>query len=308
MRQSTTFRQNVIEAYWSDADCLWNVVSEDLDTSERTLWQCDVLVQAAGTYNRKKIPAVDGIKEFKGDMWHTVDWPEHYDFTGKRVAYVGTGPTALQALPIVQSQAETLTIFMRSMTYYHPFSNILYPSQLLWMFTWIPGLLWLYSAIVSSGFGLWTWFVFRPGTWLARAEESYCERYLDRTVIDTSLRKKLRPTGRFGAKRPLVSPTFFDLVQRHNVEVVQESLVKVTEQGLLSIASPGAAVQSKDSANRDASLELGEKGTSRRFDTIIWGTGFQMQGWGSMIPTRGAQGKLLSECWADSPRTLFGKS
>lgn len=267
---------------------MWNVVSEDTSTGERTLWQSDVLVQALGTYNRKKYPDVGGIKEFKGDMWHTVDWPEHYDFAGKRVAYIGTGPTALQALPVVQSQAKSLTIYMRSMTYCHPFRNIMYPSWLLWLFKRIPGLLSLYATIISSAFGSWTWFVFRPGTWLARQEERYCERYLERTVSDASLREKLRPVGRFGSKRPLVSPSFFDLVQRSNVEMVQEKPIKVTEKGLVSAAADGEQ-------------------NSREFDVIIWGTGFQMQGWGSMIPTKGVEGELLSEWWAGNPSTLFGE-
>jgi len=277
---------------------LWKVLGEDVRTGQRTLWQCDILIQAAGTYNRKKIPAVPGVQTFKGDVWHTVDWPRDYDFSGKRVAYIGTGPTALQALPVVQSQAEKLTIFVRSVAHCHPFPNLQYPAWLIWVFASVPGVLALYSAVVSYGFSVYNWFIFRPGTWLARAEERYCERYLKKTVPDPALQEKLRPVGRFGAKRPLVSPTLFRLVQKPNVELVQEELCQILEDGIIS---------KPRSTGTDLQPDLAEKTTTRNFDVIIWGMGFIMQGWGSMIPSRGRKGQLLSEAWGDSPETLFGQ-
>jgi len=238
------------------------------------------------------------MQTFNGDIWHTVDWPKDYDFSAKRVAYIGTGPTSLQALPVVQSQAEQLTIFVRSVAHCHPFPNLQYPAWLIWIFASVPGVLALYSALVSYGFSLYNWFIFRPGTWLARAEEWYCERYLKKTVPDPALQEKLRPVSRFGAKRPLVSPTLFKLAQKSNVELIQEQLMQILEDGIFS---------KPRSTGTDAQSELHEKTTTRNFDVIIWGTGFIMQGWGSMIPTRGRQGRLLSETWGDSPETLFGQ-
>jgi cation diffusion facilitator CzcD-associated flavoprotein CzcO len=257
---------------------------------------------STGTYNRKKVPLIPNMVRFDGDMWHTVDWPSTYDFAGKKVAYVGTGPTSLQALPAIQPHLKSLTIYMRSMTYCHPFQNINYPPWVLWCFAWLPGLTAFYAFVVAYAFGFWTWFVFRPGTWLAKREESFCNAYLDKQVRDPVLREKLRPRGRFGSKRPLVSPLFFELVQKENVEVAAEEITEIDERGIKSVARN----PKYDLASSETAIGLGASqgepkiaNMHREFDTIIWGTGFIMQGWGLTIPTRGIKGKLLSEHWDD---------
>jgi cation diffusion facilitator CzcD-associated flavoprotein CzcO len=283
---------------------LWFVVSEDIETKERTHWTANVLIQAVGTYNRKKIPHMPGSDSFEGEVWHTVDWPAKYDFSNKRVAYIGTGPTSLQALPAVQSQAESLSIYVRSMTHCHPFRDFKYPKWLLWIFCWIPGTLSVYAALVSTLFGIWAWFVFRPNTFLARCEEAHCNRHLTTTVPDPDLRAKLRPTGRFGAKRPLVSPSFLALVQRPNVSVIAEDLGRMDATGIVSTCRrPYCSLDHPMDKTNQA--QLCER--HRSFDVIIWGTGFLMQGWGSMVPTRGLNGVLLADHWRDEPRTLYGK-
>ncbi|KAJ9615798.1 hypothetical protein H2200_001875 [Cladophialophora chaetospira] len=300
LRESTTFKQNVLEATWLPDEMLWRVECEDVETHEKTLWTANVLIQAVGTYNRKKIPKLPGIDSFEGDIWHTLDWPAKFDFTNKRVAYIGTGPTSLQALPLIQSQTDSVTIYMRSMTYCHPFRDFQYPAWLLWVFGRIPGVLSVYAALVSFFFGIWAWFVFRPNSFLAKQEEARCKKHLTKTVSDPDLRAKLKPIGRFGAKRPLVSDTFFKLVQQANVSVVSEDLVGVTTDGITSQSR-----QPLETPTDTAGVPQLRQ-TNRPFDVIIWGTGFLMQGWGSMVPTRGLNGTLLSDHWADEPETLYG--
>jgi cation diffusion facilitator CzcD-associated flavoprotein CzcO len=235
LRPSTAFRQNVLEAFGSEEEGLWMVTSQDVRTGDEKNWKCEVLVQAARTYNRKKVPLVPNMVYLDGDMWHTVDWPEAYNFKGKKVAYVGTGPTFFQALPVCQPYVESLTIYMRSMTYCHPFHNIKYPSWVPWCFAWLPGFAALYACIVAYSFAFWTCFVFCLGTWLAKRKESFCNTYLDKQIRDPVLREKLRPRGRFGSKRALVSPLFFELVQKANVEVTAEKITEIDERGIKSI-------------------------------------------------------------------------
>ena len=115
-----------------------------------------------------------------------------------------------------------------------PFPHISYPPVILWMFHYLPGLLPLYAWLVGYGFAVWAWFVFRSGSFFAKAEEAYCNRYLDRSVTDPELKGKLQPRGRFGSKRPLVSSEFFDLVQKHNVELRTEPLLRMERCGIVS--------------------------------------------------------------------------
>ncbi|KAJ5825154.1 hypothetical protein N7474_002292 [Penicillium riverlandense] len=94
----TLFGQPVMHCTWSEDNCYGSWMCRMW-----TKWTAQILIQAAGTYNRKVIPPIPGINTFKGEAWHTADRPEHYDFTGKTVAYVATGPTSVQVLPHLQS-------------------------------------------------------------------------------------------------------------------------------------------------------------------------------------------------------------
>ncbi|KAJ4854534.1 flavin-binding monooxygenase-like domain-containing protein [Trichoderma breve] len=281
----TLFNQSVTRATWSEERSLWVVDVLDGRSGTHKRWTCRVLVQAAGTYNRISTPQIPGMDRFKGDMWHASEWPMHYDFTGKTVAYVGTGPTSVQVLPCIQSQAKSVKVFCRSMTYCHPFNNFKYPASVKWVFRWVPGVLALYAFLVANLFAIWAYFAFRPESWIAKNTERYCRRHLKRQVSDPILLQQLTPTGRFGSKRPLVSLSgFFETLQKNNVEIDEPEV-----DGHSSTAS-----QTKE---QHSHIEA---------DIIIWGTGFKMQGWGGAIPTIGRNGQLLSEHWRDSPNALYG--
>jgi cation diffusion facilitator CzcD-associated flavoprotein CzcO len=268
------------------------------------------LIEAAGTYNRKSIPEMPGIETFKGDTWHTADWPEGYDFTGKTVAYVGTGPTSVQVLPHIQKQAKAVKVFCRSMTYCHPFVDFTYPSWIKWCFGHIPGLFALYTTIIASLFGIWAWFAFRPDSWIAKYTERYCQNVLEKQVHDPILRRKLAPTGRFGAKRPLVSlKEYFNVLQEDNVELITDAIIGIDESGLITRATlkPNDAVIDVDGYSGSDEERAVAEIFCVKADVLIWGTGFKMQGWGGAVRTVGRNGIELSEHWEDSPKTLYGK-
>lgn len=285
---------------------------QDVQSGDCTRWTARTLIQAAGTYNRKVTPPIPGIDTFKGDTWHTADWPENYDFTGKIVAYVGTGPTSVQVLPHLQAQAASVNVFCRSMTYCHPFINITYPNWIKWAFRWIPGLLALYASVVGSLFGVWAYFVFRPETWLARFEERHCRHILKKQVSDPVLLKQLTPTGRFGSKRPLVSLSgFLEVLQKENVNVITSPITGIDASGVITKAShtQDTVVQiGCGGAYSDSTSQSPEdEGIHIQADVLIWGTGFKMQGWGGAVHTIGRSGEVLTKHWEEYPKTLYGK-
>src|SRR3954447_3006227 len=82
------------------------------------------LVMASGCLSTANMPAIEGRGTFEGDIYHTGRWPhEGVDFTGKRVAVVGTGSSAIQAIPIIAEQAAELTVFQRTANYSIPARN-----------------------------------------------------------------------------------------------------------------------------------------------------------------------------------------
>ena len=309
----TSFGQKVVQASWSEERSLWVVDVEDISSGEVTSWTCSLLVQAAGTYNRKNVPTIPGLDRFKGEVWHTADWPQQYDFTGKTVAYVGTGPTFVQVLPHLQQQASSLHVFCRSLTYCHPFTNFKYPAVVKGAFRRIPGLLALYSHIVAWTFGFWAYLVFRPETWLAKHTERSCRRHLAKEVSDTALLEKLKPPGRFGSKRPLVSLSdFFKTLQEKNVSLINDPIVSIDEHGLItSTKTRSDEIKPVDDASTpmttDSPASMADGTTHTQANVLLLGTGFIMQGWGGAIPTTGRNGLLLSHHWADYPVSLYGK-
>ena len=110
----TSFNQNVLSATWSDKEMLWTVITEERGSRKRTVWKANVVCHAIGLFNRGKIPAIPGASQFNGQAWHTADWPSHANLTGKRVAVIGTGPSAAQVIPSIQPIVKSMTIYQRS--------------------------------------------------------------------------------------------------------------------------------------------------------------------------------------------------
>ncbi|KFZ20415.1 hypothetical protein V501_00155 [Pseudogymnoascus sp. VKM F-4519 (FW-2642)] len=315
LRSCTTFDANVIEAVWSDEKMAWTVITEDAVSRQRTTWTTKILIYAPGTYNRSVTPDISGISSFKGEMWHTYNWPADADLSGKVVAYIGTGPSAVQILPSIQPAVKSLKVYVRSMTYCLPMSNATNTPAIQFLKKWVPGLLSVYAFVLGCIFGLWTYYLFRPGSWVARSAEWYCTKFFEQEVRDPILRDKLRPKGRIGDKRPLVSRNFYQILQKPNVDVITDSITLVDEKGIVSTPSRLTANdnlnrQAKESSSQnslDISLNtLTPKGIHNDVDVIIWGTGFKMQGWGTAFKIVGRHGKALGEHWGGAPQTLYG--
>jgi hypothetical protein len=249
-------------------------------------------------------------------MWHTYDWPVDADarLKGKKVAYIGSGPSAVQILSRIEPSVKELKVYMRSMTYVLPMGNWDNPPVAQWLKRHVPGLLSVWVFVLGSLFSVWTYFLFRPGSWMAGLAEWYCERHLEQTVKDPVLREKLRPVGRIGAKRPLVSRSFYRDLQSPKVEVIKESLKRIDERGLFSVpwgkskpSNMNATKEYLGTSSRSSSIQESDPIESyNSVDVIIWGTGFQMQGWGTAFDIYGEDGETLGQHWGSSPNTLYG--
>ena len=75
-------------------------------------------------FRRRKSPDFPGLDRFAGETYHTGRWPhEGVDFTGKRVAVIGTGSSAIQSIPLIARQASRLTVFQRTASFSVPAHN-----------------------------------------------------------------------------------------------------------------------------------------------------------------------------------------
>ena len=119
LRKDIQFDTRVATARYDRAANLWTVTTKD---GER--FHAPVCIMATGNLSVPRVPDFPGLGSFKGDWYHTGTWPhEPVDFTGKRVAVIGTGSSGVQSIPIIAKQAKHLTVFQRTANYILPAQN-----------------------------------------------------------------------------------------------------------------------------------------------------------------------------------------
>ncbi|OAL49861.1 FAD/NAD(P)-binding domain-containing protein [Pyrenochaeta sp. DS3sAY3a] len=109
----------VASATWDEMQGKWHVELERSDGSKFTD-TCNVLINGSGVLTKWKWPDIAGLHDFKGALAHSANWPQDLDWTGKRVAVIGTGSSSIQMVPHIAKTAKHLTVFMRNSTYIAP--------------------------------------------------------------------------------------------------------------------------------------------------------------------------------------------
>ena len=119
LRGDIAFDTRVTSAVFDETAGAWNVLTDKGDTHTATY-----CIMATGCLSVPNNPKFPGMETFKGPTYHTGQWPhEGVDFTGLRVAMIGTGSSSIQSIPIIASQAKQLTIFQRTANYAIPAHN-----------------------------------------------------------------------------------------------------------------------------------------------------------------------------------------
>src|ERR1700704_5273483 len=119
LKRDTHFNTRVVAAHYNEAANRWHVRTEKGET-----YIVKFLITAVGCLSTANVPNFPGVKDFKGNWYHTGQWPhEGVDFTGKRVGMIGTGSTGIQAAPVIAAAAAHLTVFQRTANYSVPARN-----------------------------------------------------------------------------------------------------------------------------------------------------------------------------------------
>ncbi|MDO9525700.1 MAG: NAD(P)/FAD-dependent oxidoreductase [Gemmobacter sp.] len=120
IRKNIRFNTTVTQARFNEADATWSVDITNPDGSTETLTE-RILLSAVGILNVPQPAPVKGIDTFTGQTFHTARWPAGLDLTGKKVALIGNGASAMQVVPAITDKVDTLTIFQRSKQWAAPF-------------------------------------------------------------------------------------------------------------------------------------------------------------------------------------------
>ena len=119
LRKDIQFNTRVTKATFDEANNLWEVKTESGDCMTARF-----LISAVGCLSAANTPKLKGLENFEGRRVHTGKWPiEGVDFTGKRVAMIGTGSTGIQAAPVISAEADQLTVFQRTANFSIPARN-----------------------------------------------------------------------------------------------------------------------------------------------------------------------------------------
>src|SRR5438445_2049539 len=125
LRRDIRFRTKVTAANWDQSAERWR-----LTTDNGASISCRHYIMATGCLSAPKPPEIDGVKDFKGEIYFTGRWPhDEVKLAGKRIAVIGTGSSGIQSIPLLAEQAAQLTVFQRTPNFALPAHNGAAPAD-----------------------------------------------------------------------------------------------------------------------------------------------------------------------------------
>ncbi len=271
------FRSKVVSAEFDPDIARWRV-----RTADGTTYLTRVLIPATGQLSQPVYPSIPGIDTFTGVSFHSARWNHDCDLSGKRVAVIGTGASAVQFVPFLQREAASVAVFQRSAPYVLPRRDRVYTPRQHRLLRALPILqkadrlgFWLYTEFAQECLSRWQFFT--PLFYFQ------ARRHLRKQVADPVLRKKLTPDYALGCKRVLFSNDYYPALTSSTVDVITERIDAVTPKGIRTV-----------------------DGTVHEVDVIVYGTGFAATDLLASITVRGLNGRSLSEAWKEGARAHLG--
>ena len=317
LRRDIRFRTKVTAARWDQATERWL-----LTTDNGASVSCRYYIMATGCLSAPKPPEIDGVNDFKGEVYFTGRWPhEEVKLAGKRVAVIGTGSSGIQAIPLIAEQAAHLTVFQRTPSFAIPAQNGPPPADRVALLKSdrasyraqardsLAGVPWPQSTVVSWQLSdaerrerfetAWA-----AGDLVYILTQLWADQGVDfegNAVLADLVREKIREIVKnpetaaaltphdhpFGAKRPCLDTNYYATYNRPNV-----TLVNLRQEPIKSITASGIKTDKR-------TFDL---------DVIVFATGFDAMTGAIMAvhPITGRGGKSLSDVWANGPQTYLG--
>lgn len=319
LRDDIYFDSTVVSASYDETEKTWSVST--FSDREGHLTTAKYCIMATGCLSAARLPDIPGIDDFEGNIYHTGEWPhESVDFTGQKVAVIGTGSSGVQAIPEIAKEASELFVFQRTPNFSVPAENGPL-DQDLWKEV-KENYRDIRETAKHTPTGLpfpppeelatqaseerrqqvfeehWTAGGFRLGQCFgdlavdAEANEhlaNFIRGKIDQIVKDPKTAQLLKPHDHpVGSKRITVGTDYYETFNKEHV-----TLLDAREEPISEITADGVRTDS----NRYI------------VDSIVFATGFDaMTGSFTRMDIRGRENKSLREHWEAGPKTYLGIS
>jgi len=280
IQELINFGTELENAQWDEARHLWVLDTKTGNKKGQTLAR--TVVFATGPITEAQIPSLPGLDSFKGEMFHSAKWNHDYDLTGKRVAVIGTGASAIQFVPQIQPKVKELHVFQRTAPWVLPKPDMNLGDTRKQVIDKLPIIQESWRKVVAQSlnvinFGLRNPAALKPVSTVAR-------QLLRLQVKDKGLRDAVTPDFTLGCKRILFANNYYPALQADNTNLIPHGLVEV-----------------------DGNTVIAANGERHEVDVIIWGTGFEVSHPPIGRKVIDAKGNRLSDLWENtSPEAFLG--
>lgn len=270
------FNNPLEEATWDEDRHLWV-----LETGKGT-YLARTVVFATGPITEPQTPPIPGLDSFTGEMFHSAQWNHDYDLTGKRVAVIGTGASAIQFVPQIQPKVKELFVFQRTAPWVLPKPDVSLGEKSKHAIEAMPVIQKAWRQAVAGSLNVVN-FGLRNPLWLKPVSQA-AKQLLKLQIHDSALRKVVTPDFTLGCKRILFANDYYPALQADNANLIPHGLVEV-----------------------DGNEVVAANGERHSVDVIIWGTGFDVSHPPIGEKVINAKGDRLSDLWKDSsPEAYLG--
>ncbi len=253
-----------------------------LHTEAGEVIRARVVIGAMGPLHVPSIPNIAGLDSFRGTMFHSARWDHSVDLTGKRVAVIGTGASAIQFVPQIAKKAAKVQVFQRTAPWVVPKGDRRIgrvERTALRVFPWLQrirrgAIYWLHEL---RALGM----VVNPKFMVVA--EKVALAHIRRSIADPELRRAVTPDYQIGCKRILISNDYYPTLAEPHVDLVTEKISEVREHGVVTA-----------------------DGVEHEVDAIILGTGFHVVDALDSMPIVGAGGRKLQDAWRGGVEAYYG--
>jgi cation diffusion facilitator CzcD-associated flavoprotein CzcO len=250
-----------------------------IGTSDGGHDEADVVIAATGVLHHPRLPDIEGLDRFGGPSFHSARWDHGVPLAGARVGVIGTGSSAVQMVCALVDAVGELRLFQRTPQWILAVPNPPIDGEDRARYRADPRALTELRRELGEGFvEAFANAVVDASSPQLKLLQDLGRANLENHVPDPVLREKLRPDYRAGCKRLIISPNFYDAIQRPNARLVAEHIRRVEPEGVRTV-----------------------DGELHRLDVLVFATGFRVDRFLRPIEVVGRGAVRLDDVWARRP-------